>query len=264
MAPSVEVELKRDEGSEERSAVKAHPPCEEQNTVYTFTDVGFLTRYLSSFAFRRMIDSGKYAYVDGRVVLNSPDCLQYQYGRLLLKKCVYDSPPIYCLRLIKRSVHSRRTRFSTHRERSYEKESTYHHAVKIRSFKEVTLENVLNFTGGTPIPPWNFGKELIRLMEERHITEEQLAELTGLSEKTIQRMRNSDERPSLCNIIALAVAMSLCLWDSLALIKYAGYELTESREERLFRAILMCTEENSVYDCNRMLERLHMKPLTKL
>lgn len=264
MAPVGELELKRDEDKEEKGAVKTSLPCEALSNAYIFTDVHFLTRYLSSFSFRRIIDSGKYAYVDGSIVLNSPECLQYQYGKLFLKKCVYDNPPVYCLCMTGRYVHSGQPRPGFHRPKPYEKGTSYHHAAKIRSFKEVTLENVLSFTGGSQEPPWNFGKELIRLMEERHITEEQLAELTGLSEKTIQRMRNSDERPSLRNIIALAIAMSLCLWDSLALMKYAGYELTESREDRLFRAILMCTEENSVYDCNRMLERLHMKTLTNL
>lgn len=271
MAPVGELEVKRDDDAEEEVEITVERPRRRRvlTESYSFSGVNFLEKYLTSPDFRKMIDSGKYAYVDGRIVLNSPDCLQYHNGKLFLQKCVYNNPAVHCLRMTEMLVRpglagSPRPRPGFHRERAYERETTYHHAARITSFNEVTLENVLNFTGGSSEPPWNFGKELIKLMEERHFSEERLAELTGLSEKTIQRMRNSDERPTLRNIVALAVAMSLSLWDSLALIKYAGYELTENREDRLFKAILMCTEENSVYDCNRMLERLHMKPLTKL
>ena len=237
---------------------------------YSFSGISFLEKYLTSPGFRKVIDTGKYVYVDGRIVLNSPDCLQYRNGKLVLQKCVYNNPAVHCLRVMENFNHTHpglahhQRGHGFHKEKPDYGDTLYRHAARITSFNEVTLENVENFTGGYSEPPQNFGKELIRLMEERHFTEEQLAELTGLSEKTIQRMRNSDERPTLRNIVAVAVAMSLCIWDSLKLIKYAGYDLTENREDRLFRAILLCAEENTVYECNQMLKRLDMKPLTKL
>ena len=101
-------------------------------------------------------------------------------------------------------------------------------------------------------------------MKESDVTEEELPELTGLAPKTIQRMRNPNLRTSLKSVVAVCVALSLDLYNSMYLVHLVGFELTYSREDKVYYFILGFAYKETVYDCNRMLERLHMKPLTKL
>lgn len=57
-------------------------------------------------------------------------------------------------------------------------------------------------------------------------------------------------------------SVSLDLYNSMYLVHLAGFELTNSREDKVYYFILGFAYKETVYDCNRMLERLHMKPLT--
>ena len=139
-------------------------------------------------------------------------------------------------------------------------------AQKISSADDVTLDNILLVVGGGGGGGNNdnFALAITRLMEKNNITEEKLAELTGLHPKTIQRMRNPEEHTSLKSVIAVCVAFHLDMYNSMYLIHLAGYELTNRQEDKIYYFILSIAYKETVYDCNRMLKRLNMSPLTKL
>lgn len=141
-------------------------------------------------------------------------------------------------------------------------EMMYRHYIE--NTKMDSLENILAIVGGGHGPGENFSEALTRFMKESDVTEEELSELTGLAPKTIQRMRNPNLRTSLKSVVAVCVALSLDLYNSMYLVHLAGFELTNSCEDKVYYFILGFAYKETVYDCNRMLERLHMKPLTKL
>ena len=253
----------------------------------SFWRENLLDLYVENTKFRNSMDSGHYVYVDGRIVLNSPKYVTYIEGHAELRADIKDDVQAYCLHYRQEiDFPDRKAGQGTVRhpwchpaykprpgvfyQRSAKLprrkilKNELEDAKKIGSVNDVTLENILAIVGGGHGPGENFSEALARFMKESDITEEDLAELTGLAPKTIQRMRNPNLRTSLKSVVAVCVALSLDLYNSMYLVHLAGFELTNSREDKVYYFILGFAYKESVYDCNRMLERLHMKPLTKL
>ena len=253
----------------------------EGRSMFSFQNVDLLSLLQNSPEFENTIDISKYVYVDGYLVLNSPQCVEYRQGKLHIKKRVLKDPSQYCLG--RYDIYVGRGRQKCYKPKwntpnrieisskchpfysdPDKKKMVYLNAKQITSFQEVTTENVADFIGIQGGPGEDFGAALIRYTDLTGISIEKLEERTGLSSKTVQRMRNSEDRPTLRNVIAICLALNLSQWDSLYLLRLAGYELTSRMEDRIFWTILMRTENNTVAECNRMLERLGYKPLTKL
>ena len=167
------------------------------------------------------------------------------------------------MRACKPGVHRRANRAWRPSKRTSIK-SKLEDAKRINSVNDVSLENILAIVGGGHGSGENFSEALTRFMKESNVTEEELSELTGLAPKTIQRMRNPNLRTSLKSVVAVCVALSLDLYNSMYLVHLAGFELTNSREDKIYYFILGFAYKETVYDCNCMLKRLHMRPLTKL
>lgn len=167
------------------------------------------------------------------------------------------------MRACKPGVHRRANRAWRPSKRTSIK-SKLEDAKRINSVNDVSLENILAIVGGGHGPGENFSEALTRFMKESNVTEEELSELTGLAPKTIRRMRNPNLRTSLKSVIAVCIALSLDLYNSLYFVHLAGFELTNSREDKIYYFILGFAYKETVYDCNCMLKRLHMRPLTKL
>ena len=189
---------------------------------FRYADV--LELYVEDQAFRQAVDSGRYALVDDKIVLNASKYIDFIDGHMALRSTIKDEDEYYCLH--------------------YRCEIEYSH--------------------GTGMHWENFSEALTRFMKESNVTEEELSELTGLAPKTIQRMRNPNLRTSLKSVIAVCIALSLDLYNSLYFVHLAGFELTNSREDKIYYFILGFAYKETVYDCNCMLKRLHMRPLTKL
>lgn len=243
--------------------------------------------YVENPLFRQAVDSGRYTYVDGRIVLNSSRYIRFDNGYMTLRDDIKEDTHLYCLhyrqeiewigRDYRHGIqHRRRRGFADSR---YPKvwrmavpayptrkllKSELEDAKRISSVNDVSIENMIAIVGSGHGPGENFAEALARFMDESCVTEEMLAELTGLAPKTIQRMRNPQLRSSLKSVIAICIALSLDLYNSMYLIHLAGFELTNSREDKVYYFILGFAYKDTVYDCNRMLERLQMKPLTKL
>ena len=246
---------------------------------FRYADV--LELYVEDQAFRQAVDSGRYALVDDKIVLNAYKYIDFIDGHMALRSTIKDEDEYYCLhyrreieyshgtgmhwgmRACKPGVHRRANRAWRPSKRTSIK-SELEDAKKINSVNDVSLENILAIVGGGHGPGENFSEALTRFMKESDVTEEELSELTGLAPKTIQRMRNPNLRTSLKSVVAVCVALSLDLYNSMYLVHLAGFELTNSREDKVYYFILGFAYKETVYDCNRMLERLHMKPLTKL
>lgn len=73
-------------------------------------------------------------------------------------------------------------------------------------------------------------------MEERGITIEKLVELTGLSERTIGRMRdNANESHTLNTVVAVCVALHLNSYQGNMMLLLAGYTLKNTKK-------IVCTD----------------------
>lgn len=244
----------------------------------SFENKNLLDLYVNDSAFREAVDTGRYVYVDGKIVLNSSKCVTYRDGKMELHGVTRETEPHYCLHYaisgrVGRGVafktncrYTKRYEHSMGRPRIIADAQKLENAQKISSADDVTLDNILLVVGGGGGGGNNdnFALAITRLMEKNNVTEEKLAELTGLHPKTIQRMRNPEEHTSLKSVIAVCVAFHLDMYNSMYLIHLAGYELTNRQEDKIYYFILSIAYKETVYDCNRMLRRLNMSPLTKL
>lgn len=276
-----QLEKKRRTATHKRRPVAVSAPLEaiiQVSIPATFENQNLLELYINDENFRKIADTGRYVYVDGKIVLNSPKCVAYSNDKMTLCGISKDTELLYCLHYSIKARVPRRIDVSSHSlyGRRYERSTggttifadsqKLENAQKISSAEDVTLDNILLIVGGGGGGGNNdnFAAAITRLMEKNNVTEESLAELTGLHPKTIQRMRNPEEHTSLKSVIAVCVAFHLDLYNSIYLIHLAGYELTNRQEDRIYYFILSIAYKETVYDCNQMLRRLNMPPLTKL
>ena len=171
-----------------------------------YSPVQLLDRYAESAEFRKCVDTGKYVFAEGRMVLRSSDCIEVTAGRISIKDSIRSKLEDYC-------IHVERSR--KYRTNAIPRKHPGVHyrmharpggfTVEIKNagkFSEVSVKDWTRLiaTGGGGNLPYDFGDALKLLMEEREITVEQLAETSGLSEKTISRLRSGEHRAFLRSV----------------------------------------------------------------
>lgn len=123
----------------------------------SFRYADILDLYVDDQAFRQAVDSGRYAFVDGKIVLNASRYIDFVDGRMALRTTIRDEDEYYCLhyrqeieysrgmgihwgmRACKPGVHRRTNRSWGSSKRKLIK-SELEDAKKINSVNDVTLE----------------------------------------------------------------------------------------------------------------------------
>ena len=134
------------------------------------------------------------------------------------------------------------------------------------SLDKLTRKDYINtFFGGKNPPNDYLANALTYLMDEMNIKEVDLAESTGLSEKTIQRMRNEiDYRPDIRTVVAVCIGLNLYPKFSNLLLQLAGIFPRNTDEDRAYMFLVNHYYDATVEECNDLLRRLNIKPLTEL
>jgi hypothetical protein len=95
-------------------------------------------------------------------------------------------------------------------------------------------------------------------------TVEALAGDCCLDPKTIQRMRNNEAyETTIETIVAICIALQLPPAVSEALIARSAYSLGVNEKHLTYRFLLNSCYTKPIYECNEMLLRLGLEPLTK-
>ena len=111
--------------------------------------------------------------------------------------------------------------------------------------------------------PNSFVGALKRLMTWSNITVEGLAGSSGVSPRTIQRMRNEDDyETTFETVIALCIGMKMPPIASYFLIGISGFTLTHSEKHMAYRFILDGYYSHTIYECNELLARFGVEPLS--
>lgn len=105
-----------------------------------------------------------------------------------------------------------------------------------------------------------FGESIKHILKRKHLTQEALAGMLGVSPKALYNYLNSG-RPSLPHIVGICVAMSLPYYISMELIENAGYALRKSEIDFLYRQFLLQSEQISVDRCEDILQKQGYPPL---
>ena len=153
---------------------------------FRYADV--LELYVEDQAFRQAVDSGRYALVDDKIVLNASKYIDYIDGHMELRSTIKDEDEYYCLhyrceieyshgtgmhwgmRACKPGVHRRANRAWRPSKRTSIK-SELEDAKRINSVNDVSLENILAIVDGGHGPGENFSEALTRFMKESDVTE---------------------------------------------------------------------------------------------
>ena len=89
--------------------------------------------------------------------------------------------------------------------------------------------------------PDTFPETLSMLMTQSGITEENLEERSGISVRTISRLRREERSNySMDQVITLCIALQLPPWLSAELLDRAGLLLRRTKQHRAYRLILDC------------------------
>lgn len=126
---------------------------------------------------------------------------------------------------------------------------------------QIYIKRLYDFGGGDTAPA-SLSELLCLYMKNAGITVEELAFECKISERTLGAMRNQKGyRPKLRNLIAICICLHLKPSYSYRLLESAGYRLTDSYEDTIYRCLLdnlyMCDLETS----NKFLIKAKMKPL---
>lgn len=105
-----------------------------------------------------------------------------------------------------------------------------------------------------------FGKSIKHILKRKHLTQETLAGMMGVSPKALYNYLNSD-RPSLPHIVGICVAMSLPYFISMELIENAGHALRKSDIDFLYRQFLLESDQISIDRCEDILQQQGYPPL---
>lgn len=113
--------------------------------------------------------------------------------------------------------------------------------------------------------PMNFSGALDALIGWSEMTEEELAEAADMSEKTIQRLRNSEpDNVSIETVVQLCIGMKLPPVLSGCLIRASGKNFMMTEQHIMYQFLLNSCYHMGINECNDMLLAQNLKPLGKL
>lgn len=257
----------------ERSALK-------NNQTFSIGMQDALCEYAINADFKKLLDSGKYIYVDAHFCINDSKYIRQSeagyaeltdYARQHIDECclIFDiktrknnkyGTQFYTECVLFRSIASDtivEAKYSTSAQNSIV-DARAEELKKIgNSAKQLaTIMRRL---------PATFADTLVSHMERLGCTEESLAEKSLTHAKTIQRLRNDLRYKSkLETVIAICIGLQLHPILSMDLVGKAGFVLKTFDEEHIiYQMLLTSYYQNSIYECNEILRANNCKALGK-
>lgn len=248
-----------------------------QNQTFSISERDAIVESTMVPALREKIQSGNYLFVDSHFCIKDEKYIQYDgdgqafltdYARQHMDECclVFDltvlrSANSYCKQFYTECVLYRDATsdiiFEAHFSDSSINNDVDAQAKAIIAYNKELAEVMQNMPGG-------FSGALKHLMTWKGKTVEALAGDCCLDPKTIQRMRNNESyETTIETIVAICIALQLPPAASDALISRSGCSLGVSEKHLTYRFLLNSCYTKTIYECNEMLHRLRLDPLTK-
>lgn len=214
--------------------------------------------------------NNEYVFVDSHFVLNTPLYLETnEHGDFALTHYARNHMDECCLVFelkIKTSVTEHyHTECFLNRDKSSDITFEAHYSEKSKSAKnQVQMikdynADVLSIAKKLPM---NFSGALDALIGWAEMTEEELAEAADMSEKTIQRLRNTEpDNVTIETVMQLCIGMKLPPVLSACLLKASGKSFMMTEQHIMYQFLLNSCYHMSIFDCNEMLTAQGLKPL---
>ena len=248
-----------------------------QNQTFSISERDAIVESTMVPALREKIQSGNYLFVDSHFCIKDEKYIKYDgdghafltdYARQHMDECclVFDltvlrSANSYCKQFYTECVLYRDATsdiiFEAHFSDSTIDNDVDAQTEAIIAYNKELAEVMQNMPGG-------FSGALKYLMTWKGKTVEALAGDCCLDPKTIQRMRNNEAyETTIETIVAICIALQLPPATSDALIGRSGCSLGVSEKHLTYRFLLNSCYTKTIYECNEMLHRLRLDPLTK-
>lgn len=244
----------------------------DRNISYSISDFEFLKLYVFNSNFRNYINTGKYTRVDKHIVVNDKNYIYYDeygnekltiYARNNIEKCCipfeyeynnsnkyYKESNSFCRTNNKNKENIERIGIPD--EYFYSKNPSVENFLKDFIFVKDELEKM----------PTTFGETIKYVMKNRNITIEQAVERTGLSMRTINRLRSDKEKCSLESILAIIIGLKLPKIIGDELLRKAGYDIRTNNEEFIFYNLIYELKIISIEKANEIRLSMNKSPLS--
>lgn len=243
----------------------------KDNQTYIIDHSDALKEYIANREFRAVLDSGQYIYCEGHFCLKQPQYVKIDhvghphltvYAREHMHECclVFEKVYGHALKLLINGV-LRRARGGEKQVRYVTRDGASPITAEGQAFRRMIMQE---YNIATQVEV-SFNDRIVKLMEVRRISKKQLAERTGLSDATIQSMRNDPDRQfTIESIVAVCIGLHVPVEISLPLIESSPTKFLKSEEMSAYRYVLTHCYEQEVPQVNRFLVEAGYKPLTSL
>ena len=230
-----------------------------------------LDLYFSDYSFRKLIDTGRFCYVENHFCLNSEKYIGLKlngepcltaYARTHINEC--------CI-IFEKSLGERHY---TYKPGVFNNEPFYrgpelYRPVDIPSENpmpksEIDFKRFEIYMDALENTPLRFSPALKYHMKKRGFTQETLAEMVGISTEQMKRyVNNKVAQPVQRNVIAMCIAMKLEADLSDSLLQKGKCLPGVEREDMALLFVLHSMYERSISSCNKFLIDQGYAPLTK-
>ena len=252
----------------------------KNNQTFSISAEDVLYEYAAKPAFRELMDSGRFLYVNAHVCINDPRYIQKndggyatltEYARNHIDECclIFDvkakANARYGIEYYKEAVLFRDVVSDVFLEVSFS-ESQHNLSAEETAKKFTALSNKLNEIATIQRQlPMTFGDSVVAHMDRLGLSVEKLAERAGVSTKTIQRIRNElDYTPNFGTIISICVGLQLPppLGEDLVVKSGNGF-MPGNQKHILFQWILSGMYLKPIEECNELMKASNYKELSK-
>jgi DNA-binding XRE family transcriptional regulator len=252
----------------------------KNNQTFSISIQDALFEYATNANFKSLVDSGKYLYVDAHFCINDPKYIYRDdqgyanltdYARRHIDEC--------CLIFDVKASPNNRYGVSYYKEAVLYRDVASDKIIEIKysdsdnniSIDKIAKESTLFRGLANQIAtiqralPTTFGDALVSHMKRLNITEEELAQKSLVSPKTIQRMRNEfDYNPKLGTVIAICIGLQLPPPLSMDMVAKSGHSFRPGDQKHIiYQMLLMTKYQSSIYECNEILLACDYKTLAK-
>lgn len=231
---------------------------------YTFVinRKGAFDEYSRNDEFRERIDSGQYIYVDGHICLNDPQYVEYTSQGLRLTKWANAHVDECCLRFISVYEQNEAAEYRLGALNSDEEYNNHYLTFPDESQSLTRKEQMEAMSQILDNLPGTFHGTLVKLMEMRKISNEQMEERSRISARTISRLRTEERKVySLDQVMAICVALHLPPWLSSKVLSRAGCQLRTTPLHRAYRFVLDCMFMDTIEEVQQLLISSKQPPL---
>ena len=210
--------------------------------------------YETNERFREAMESGRYVYADGHIVLNDERYVRRTAKGLRLTPWANAHVDACCLRFLHVYEQCGVADYRFGAMHSDEEYNRHYFAFAHNASTLSDQEKLLAMSRALDALPSSFHDALTHLMKQAHMTIEELEEQAFLSRRTISRLRTEERRDySLDQVIAICVALHLPPWLSREMIQRAGFILRPTKQHLAYQFILDCLFMDSVSDVQNFL-----------